>query len=525
MSFERLLRDTLPASAHLQQLTAEIASKFGLRRPPDAHYVDCVAVPMLWCAGRRPTILLPMRLFRQLDEQQAAMILAHELAHLRRRDHWVRTIELIVSTIYWWNPLAWLIRRRIHEAEDLCCDAWVRSTFPDCTRRYAEVVIEAAESLGESQVGGRLLPASPLLHSLSLKARIEMILEGRFTPRMSRKSMFVVGMFAVLALLSFGRWGDPDAVAASADETPATPCDTSFLASRFKYRVPFEIGETQTRNGGRIEIREVWGTRPKIEVGGQYLVRGKYTLPAGEHGKLYFYATAGGAWGQTASLDLQSTEADQQEGEFALVHGMAGPGCFHLILTDAEKYSNWFANVYFGTGDNVYREKPATVSADIDTGGKLKGVKYVDPVTGKARKTRLDDDMLVTVYSHPLPDEVRFEQGVTHFANGDQIKILEVSGTSDTFAPGNIYCIKGRYTLASRDRAMIAAYTTASDAENGKSASLKVQSTVVDRGSGSFSLYLPMSYRGWPHVSFYPADGGDGFGGTYFGTGDSVLKE
>lgn len=34
-----------------------------------------------------------------------------------------------------------------------------------------------------------------------------------------------------------------------------------------------------------------------------------------------------------------------------------------------------------------------------------------------------------------------------------------------------------------------------------------------------------MSYRGWPHVSFYPADGGSGFGGNYFGTGDSVLKK
>ena len=60
-----------------------------------------------------------------------AMILAHELAHLRRRDHWVRAVELIVSTVYWWNPLVWVIRRQIHQAEDLCCDAWVRWAFPE----------------------------------------------------------------------------------------------------------------------------------------------------------------------------------------------------------------------------------------------------------------------------------------------------------------------------------------------------------------------------------------------------------
>src|SRR5262249_19479558 len=96
------------------------------------------------------------------------------------------------------------------------------------------------------------------------------------------------------------------------------------LAQLFKHKVPFEIGVTESKDGGRIEIREVWGTRPRIEVGGQYLVRGKYRLPPGERGKLYFYATATGDWaGVSSTLDLQSTELDKQEGEFTLVHGMA----------------------------------------------------------------------------------------------------------------------------------------------------------------------------------------------------------
>jgi RNA polymerase sigma factor (sigma-70 family) len=129
------------------------------------------------------------------------------------------------------------------------------------------------------------------------------------------------------------------------------------LAGLFKYRVPFEIGRTQSKEGGRIVIREVWGTRPRIEVGGQYLVRGRYVLPPGARGKLHFYATAGGAWGAiTTTLDLQSTAVDKPEGEFTLVHGMLGPGYFHLILTDSERYSRYFADVYFGNGDNVLRK-------------------------------------------------------------------------------------------------------------------------------------------------------------------------
>jgi hypothetical protein len=46
------------------------------------------------------------------------------------------------------------------------------------------------------------------------------------------------------------------------------------------------------------------------------------------------------------------------QGEFTVVHGMAGPGSFHLNLTARDRYSDSFANVYFGTGDNVLRKKP-----------------------------------------------------------------------------------------------------------------------------------------------------------------------
>ena len=154
---------------------------------------------------------------------------------------------------------------------------------------------------------------------------------------------------AIKALSEFGK------AMPSADH--AKPWDS--IAARFKHRVHFEIGYTEFREGGRLEILEVWGTRPQIEVGGQYLVRGKYVLPPGEKAKIYFYATASGAWGGiTTTLDLQTTTVEKQEGEFELMHSMLGPGSFHLVLADPERYSRPFVNVYFGTGENVWRKKP-----------------------------------------------------------------------------------------------------------------------------------------------------------------------
>lgn len=123
-----------------------------------------------------------------------------------------------------------------------------------------------------------------------------------------------------------------------------------------------------------------------------------------------------------------------------------------------------------------------------------------------------------------FPHFVSVEPGAMHFQAGDKIEISEVRGTAETFKPGHIYWIRGSYRLGSHDRATIAAYVTAADLENASSRSMTVQSTVVDKGSGEFTLFLPMTCRGWPHVSFYPTEGGEGFGASYFGTGDSVLK-
>ncbi|HLJ95780.1 MAG TPA: hypothetical protein VKU02_21570 [Gemmataceae bacterium] len=98
--------------------------------------------------------------------------------------------------------------------------------------------------------------------------------------------------------------------------------------------------------------------RKQIEIGGQYLGRGRYVLPPGVRGALHFFATAGGLWGAIGTtLELQTTTVDKQKGEFALIHGMLGSGDFHLILKDATSYAQWLADGYFGTGDNVWREK------------------------------------------------------------------------------------------------------------------------------------------------------------------------
>ena len=130
---------------------------------------------------------------------------------------------------------------------------------------------------------------------------------------------------------------------------------------------------------------------------------------------------------------------------------------------------------------------------------------------------------------YPLPAkffyEVKFEKGENKFLDGDDITINEIRGDAKTFEPGNNYLIQGRYKLHSHPEAQLSAFTTAKEAKDGVGPIQSIQTQKISKGEADFTIILPMTVRGWPHLSFYNTKSGEGFGGIYFGTGDSVLKE
>lgn len=130
---------------------------------------------------------------------------------------------------------------------------------------------------------------------------------------------------------------------------------------------------------------------------------------------------------------------------------------------------------------------------------------------------------------YELSHVVQFELGSNQLREGDSITIKEVRGTADTMSAGNMYQVKGMYKLHSAAKAQLAVFTTV-DGNDPQSRqfehvpTMKTQTLLVDEGEGKFTLLFYMWQDGWPHVSFYPAEGGNGMGGVYFGTGKSLLK-
>jgi hypothetical protein len=100
---------------------------------------------MLWGLGQGTVVLFPRGLLDRLAPEARDTLLAHELAHYLRRDHWVRVLEFVATGLYWWHPAVWLARREIESAEEECCDAWVVGGLSASPRRYAEALLATVD--------------------------------------------------------------------------------------------------------------------------------------------------------------------------------------------------------------------------------------------------------------------------------------------------------------------------------------------------------------------------------------------
>lgn len=198
--FQRMLSHAATAPAAWQRVSDRLASRIGLSRSPRVVMTHGAIAPLLWAGFGRPLLLLPAQLTQKLDGVRRAALLAHELAHLRRGDHWIRWIELTATAVYWWHPLLWWMRRGLRESEELCCDAWVVWTLPAARKAYADVLVDTVEYLSTSRSALPAL-ASGLGEVRHLRRRVVMIMQSTAPRRLSRLGL-MAGLAIALGLLS-----------------------------------------------------------------------------------------------------------------------------------------------------------------------------------------------------------------------------------------------------------------------------------------------------------------------------------
>jgi Zn-dependent protease with chaperone function len=213
--FGRLLVCARPAPAAIAERAAGLAGRLGLRRAPPVLLVPARIPPMLWPHRGGPRLLLPARLLPDLDGEELDALLAHELAHVHRRDHWVRLVEIAATALFWWYPVTWWARRALRRAEERCCDEWVLRLLPRSAEAYANGLLKSLTFVAETPVPAAASGLGPVD---DIEARLKEILMTRPAPQLAAPLRLALAVAAAFGLAVFPTHAQSGA---AKDDTPA----------------------------------------------------------------------------------------------------------------------------------------------------------------------------------------------------------------------------------------------------------------------------------------------------------------
>ncbi|MCZ0936286.1 MAG: M56 family metallopeptidase [Gemmatimonadetes bacterium] len=217
-----LMRASEVAPAGVQRVAGEIAGQLGLRNVPPIYTTQAHVSPMVWWGGNRLRVLIPAKLASGLKSGELRCILAHELAHVRRRDHLVRWLEWLACAVFWWNPVAWRARRELRRAQEYCSDALASSSISAQPRVYAGALLRTVEFMSTASAlrcPAFVSTAADGQSAISLERRIRMIFRDK--PRPLPRWLRGTFLLAAVCMLAAGLvYCTDDAELTSGDAPP-----------------------------------------------------------------------------------------------------------------------------------------------------------------------------------------------------------------------------------------------------------------------------------------------------------------
>ena len=176
--------------------------RMGIKRQPRYAFTDAIASVCVHGVFR-PSILMPENLLDRVSIEDAILMGAHEMAHIKRHDTALFSLCTAVKAVFWFNPFMRHIAARANLAAEQAADALVVARGAD-RRRYAECFVQglrfAANQRRETQLlGQELVPSFTPFDKKSRRARLDAILSGNAAPFINTPSKAVLAVTVVAA--------------------------------------------------------------------------------------------------------------------------------------------------------------------------------------------------------------------------------------------------------------------------------------------------------------------------------------
>jgi bla regulator protein blaR1 len=182
----------------LGDVVRTLSQRLGLDRSPDLVVSPLAVEPFVW-GLRRSRLVLPEGWDRRLLRSEVEMVLLHELAHLRRRDHVVIAAASWLAVIWWWNPLFWWVLARLRSAQEHACDDAAVLAGQSDHADYCGVLVRAARLVSAAPQRRLLQPAG--LGIRALERRVTRLMDPSTRPR-ARLGMLALAATILMAAVT-----------------------------------------------------------------------------------------------------------------------------------------------------------------------------------------------------------------------------------------------------------------------------------------------------------------------------------
>ena len=201
LRFHWLLLATARVHQELSRgLASSVSRQFGLRKAPNLLVTSANITQFGWWMARRGIIVVSSRATQERDQADLRFIITHEMAHIKRRDHWFRCLEWLSLIAFWWNPIMWWARRELRDSEEMACDQLVLQTAKSEVNQYAHSLLNMAELLVPPAIRPPVL-ASAINSGGSLEKRLNVMMNGRsWTAPVALRTVVVVMAMCIFPL-------------------------------------------------------------------------------------------------------------------------------------------------------------------------------------------------------------------------------------------------------------------------------------------------------------------------------------
>lgn len=136
-----MAHNTLPTDARTRDIYDACCAELGIAHKLPLQSMAGIYSPAL-TVSLKPMILLPANITDTLTDAQLACALRHELTHYRRRDHLLMLLLRLLTCVYWFNPIVWLMKRELMKDMETACDSAVTARLNGTERReYAMTLL------------------------------------------------------------------------------------------------------------------------------------------------------------------------------------------------------------------------------------------------------------------------------------------------------------------------------------------------------------------------------------------------